>query len=112
MDFFVKKIDMNINLSKATELANRKLGILKKAIGEDLIIIENATIEKDCYWVFFYNTRSYLESENLSFALAGNSPFIIDKIHGDIYETGTAYEIEFYLNEFEKVKLPFIKEKE
>jgi hypothetical protein len=100
---------MGINLVSATRIANDKLGSLKNEIGTDLQIIEDATIEKDLYWVFFYNSKSYLEEGDLSDRLAGNSPLIIDKIHGNIYETGTAKSVEFYMEEFEQTKLPFLK---
>ena len=48
----------------------------------------------------------YLEHGKLSYALAGSPPFIVDKIRGNIYETGTALDIEYYMEKFEKDELP------
>jgi Immunity protein 35 len=95
---------MGINLVEAMRIVNNKLDLLKAEIGADMVVIENATIEKNLYWVFFYNSKAYLEEGNLSSALAGNSPLIVDKIDGSIHQTGTAHSIEFYLEEFERTK--------
>lgn len=100
---------MSINLSKAVQIANKKLVDLSNEMGIETKIIEEATIEKDYYWVFFYNSKLYLDGGNLSYALAGNSPFIVDKIKGNIYETGTAFNIEYYMEKFEKNELPTLK---
>lgn len=99
---------MNIDLLKAIQVINKKLVELSDDIGMDLKIIEDAIIEKEYYWVFFYNSKLYLDNGNLSYALAGNSPFIVDKIQGKIYETGTAYDIKFYMEEFEKNEIPVL----
>lgn len=99
---------MSINRLMATKIANEKLELLKKDIGLDLKIIEEDTIETDFYLVFFYNSKEYIESGDLSYVLAGNSPFIIDKIKGNIYETGTANGIEFYMKDFEEKVLPLL----
>ena len=67
------------------------------------------TIEANDYWVFFYNSSRFLETGNMSYALAGNAPFIVDKYKGEIHVTGTARLIESYMDEFEKVVLPKLK---
>lgn len=51
-------------------------------------------------WYFCYQSRQYLDTGNTSYLLAGNAPIIIDKDNGAIIDTGTAYPIEKYLNEY------------
>ena len=99
---------MKINLAQAKTIVNKKLESLENKIGGKLVLIENATIEKEYYWVFFYNSKIYLETGNISYALAGNSPIFFDKVFGEMYEPGTAYPIEFYIEDFEKTKLPIL----
>lgn len=83
-------------IEKLTSHLNNDSGI------DDIIeIIDRETIEKDYYWVFFYNTKKFLETNNLSYALAGNAPIIVNKATGAFYETGTAQPIEFYMREYE-----------
>ncbi len=102
------RYNMSINRFMATEIASEKIQVLKKDLGLDLKIIDEEIIEKDFYFVFFYNSKLYIESGDFSYAMAGNSPFIIDKIQGNVYETGSANNIEFYMKEFEKKNLPLL----
>lgn len=66
-----------------------------------LVIDDKHTIEKEWGWVFFYNTSEYLKSGKLAEALMGNAPYIVNKNTGEVIETGSAYDIEHYINEYE-----------
>jgi len=65
-------------------------------------IIESETIEKTFGWVFFYNSKEYLATSNMSAYLAGNAPIIINRMSETIIETGTAYPIEYYLEKYNR----------
>ena len=71
------------------------------AHGEDLAVIESSTIEQPFGWVLFYNTREYLQSGNASAALAGNSPYIVNRLTGALVATGTAHSLAYYLAAYE-----------
>ncbi len=32
--------------------------------------------------------------------IAGNAPIIVDKVSGEITETGTSYDVEYYIKEY------------
>lgn len=66
-----------------------------------LLVVDDQTIEKEWGWVFFYNSIDYLKSGEITDALAGNAPYIVNKITGEILATGTAYDIEHYIKEYE-----------
>jgi hypothetical protein len=68
---------------------------------DSLVIIDSDTIEKEKYFVFFYTSKKYLETDDYSFAVGGNAPIIVDKITGEKFETGTAEPIEYYLEKYE-----------
>ena len=57
-------------------------------------MLVDSTIERDWGWVFYYNSALFLESGNISDALAGNSPYIVNRSTGEIQVTGTAHPIE------------------
>ncbi|MDF7670811.1 YrhB domain-containing protein [Orbaceae bacterium ESL0721] len=59
-------------------------------------------------WFFCFQSKEYLETGESSCQLIGNSPFIVDKDDGKIYELGTAYPLEKYLKDYEikKQKMP------
>jgi len=71
------------------------------AQGEDLAVIESSTMERPFGWVFFYNTREYLQTGNASAALAGNSPYIVNRFTGALVPVGSAHPVEFYLAAYE-----------
>lgn len=80
------------------------LSKLEKVVGEPLALIENETIEKPFGWIFFYNSKKYTDTGDIKYMLAGNAPIILDKNTGKIHETGTAYPVEYYIEEYERSK--------
>jgi hypothetical protein len=57
--------------------------------GEPCVIADEGTIEKPYGWVFFYNTKKYLETKQVRYALAGNGPVIVNKHTGTVDFFGT-----------------------
>ncbi len=69
--------------------------------GDDIVILDDETIEKDSYYVFFYINKRYLDTNNISDMIAGNAPVIVDKKTGLKHTTGTAFDIEYYIKKYE-----------
>lgn len=69
-------------------------------MGDDLVLFENPTAEGDFGWVFSYQSRTYLKSQKIDDALAGNAPFLVDRRTGESFALGTAYPIQFYVENF------------
>ena len=44
----------------------------------ELQIIHESTETHDFGWVFFYNSKKYIETKDISDALGGNAPLIVD----------------------------------
>ncbi|MES2108616.1 MAG: YrhB domain-containing protein [Bacteroidota bacterium] len=65
-----------------------------------VIVLRDETIETADYFVFFYQSKRYMETGNYSYFLVGNAPIIVDKITREKYITGTAHDIEFYIEEY------------
>jgi hypothetical protein len=91
-----------ISFEDAKKIAERYIAALEPTVGMKLMLIDDATIERNLGWVFFYNTRSFLESGQFSDCLAGNAPIIVERFDGRLHETGTAYPVEHYIDEVEK----------
>lgn len=70
----------------------------------DLIIIDNATIEDDFGWMFFYNSKVFVETGNIMFSLGGNAPIIFDKDSSEIILTGTRLDPEIYLKLYKELR--------
>ncbi len=58
--------------------------------------------ESDFGWVYFYNSKEFMESGDFCRSLAGNAPVIVDRCDSKLYETGTARPIDHYVNEFRR----------
>ncbi len=71
-----------------------------------LIILNEITEEHEFGWVFYYNSVKYLNSKNPIDALAGNAPLIINRKSGELIETGTARNTEYYINNYIKTGDP------
>lgn len=68
---------------------------------EYLLLLEK-TVEFELGWVFFYQTKDYIESGNILYAVGGNAPIIINKRTGAIHVTGTAYPVNKYIIDYFK----------
>ena len=74
----------------------------------DCVIVDEATIERDFGWVFFYQSREYLDTGKNEYQLAGNAAYIVDRRTGELHVTGTAEPVETYIENFEKYGTPHI----
>jgi hypothetical protein len=66
------------------------------------VILDDKTIERPFGWVFFYESREYLDTRDLALRMIGNAPLIVDRRDGSIHVTGTAEPIEHYIKEYEE----------
>ncbi|MCG8352079.1 MAG: YrhB family protein [Chloroflexales bacterium] len=78
--------------------------IVLKAINETytvpddtLIILDDATQEIDLGWVFSYDSKRFVKTDDFDYALAGNGPVVVLRENGDVYRLGTAVELDLAL---------------
>jgi hypothetical protein len=88
-----------IDQATASEIALKRLSCAELDVGAPLVITEVRKVSFG--WVFFYNSKAYVDSGHVGDALAGNAPFLIDCRAGDVHVFGTAHPIEFYLRGFQ-----------
>ena len=72
---------------------------IKKTLPDDEIVIEHSVEFPDC-WLFFMNSKRYLETKNIFHRLLGGGPLIVGKENGDIYQGGSSGTVEMWLSEF------------
>lgn len=70
--------------------------------GDEPMILDEYTVEREFGWVFFYDSRKHQETQSFEFALAGNAPVIVNRIDGFLHSTGTAFPTEHYIREYEE----------
>jgi hypothetical protein len=86
-----------INIHQAQQLIEAKISKGKNTC----VVLEKETIEKYWGWVFFYQSKSYFETQDFRQMLAGNAPFIVNKETSVVSITGTSHPIEHYIKEYE-----------
>lgn len=67
-----------------------------------LVLQLEKTIEFELGWVFFSQTKAFIESGNFLDTVVGNSPIIVDKRDGKIVVMGTAYPVNTYIEMYLK----------
>ena|SRR5687767_6959966 len=73
---------------QALKLVSEKLRQMSPE-DDEFVVVETGTMEKPYGWIFFYNSKTYLETEEIRYALAGNGPVIVNKHDGSIEFFGT-----------------------
>jgi Immunity protein 35 len=73
---------------------------------DELVILDESTIEKPWGWVFFHTSRKWLETKDFRYALAGNAPTLVERSTGKLLSTGTALSIESYIENYERTGNP------
>ena len=75
------------------------------ADGVTPVIVDDQTIEEDFGWIFFYQSREYLDTRDFGLSLAGNAPLIVDRRDGSIHETGTAMPVGHYIETYRRARV-------
>ncbi|QPJ63224.1 MAG: hypothetical protein G3M70_15620 [Candidatus Nitronauta litoralis] len=65
-------------------------------------ILSEYTIEKNYGWLFFYNTKKYLETKIFRDGLAGNGPLLVEKSNGKVTALGSYTSPEEIIKDFER----------
>ena len=72
---------------------------IKKTLPNDDLVVEHSMEFLDC-WLFYINSKIYLETSNIFHRLLGGGPVIVGKENGDVYQGGSGGTVETWLSEF------------
>lgn len=70
---------MTITFEIAKKLALAHLNMQPTQSEDRVVLIEDRTITKPYGWIFFYDSERFLNTEDISYALAGNAPIVVLK---------------------------------
>lgn len=73
---------------------------------DEIILLEDQTIEKSWGWVFFYTSKKWHETRDICYAIAGNAPILVERNTGRLIATGTAMATERYIENYERTGSP------
>lgn len=90
-----------ITREQAMQLAADHLKALSAGCPEQFALATEHTIECDRCFVFFYNTKRFLETEDDRYRLAGNGPILVSKLDGYLHRYGSSMSIEACVADFQ-----------
>ncbi len=93
---------MTITYVDARERVDGYLVRVSADLRHEVAVLEWLTREEEFGWVFFYNSKRFVETRDMQWALGGNAPLIVDKYTGEIHVTGTAHPIEYYIERYHR----------
>lgn len=85
-----------LSLADARQLVEAEIS----AMGIELQLLEDATLEHGFGWTFCYQSAAYLSSGDFRDALGGNAPLLVDRTTGALWFTGTAFELDHYVRNY------------
>ena len=68
----------------------------------ELVVMDSLTREEDFGWLFFFNTREFVETGDMNAALGGNAPLLVERETGELHVTGTTHPVEHYVESFRR----------
>lgn len=87
------------------EARERVLKYLNKSYhnsNDEIVILDKHTVERAYGWIFFYQSKKFIQTENISYMLIGNGPIVIEKIDGKTHCLGSGYyKLEDEIRDFE-----------
>jgi hypothetical protein len=73
----------------------------------DVILYQEPVHSGEYGWVFSYQRKKYSQTGDISEALCGNSPLLVDKNTHELHVLGTALPVEFYVESYLSCGDPF-----
>ncbi|HEY9692856.1 MAG TPA: YrhB domain-containing protein [Oculatellaceae cyanobacterium] len=73
---------------------------------DEYVIIDDEITATEFGWVFSYQSKKFLETNELIYAVVGNSPIIFDNRDDSIHITGTSHDITFYIEQHRNNYIP------
>lgn len=67
-----------------------------------VVFLEEQTISTPYGWVFFCNTREFLDTGNVFNTILSSAPVLVEAATGKLHQFGTRHPVEHYLREFER----------
>jgi hypothetical protein len=89
---------VTISEARARALAEIEKGFTQ---GDEPVIGDDYTQEKSYGWVFFYQSKRYIETGDPSTMLAGNGPVVVLRDDGSVHLLGSALPPDETLRQFE-----------
>ncbi|HMZ47475.1 MAG TPA: YrhB domain-containing protein [Flavobacteriales bacterium] len=90
-----------ITFEQARDIA---LAELARALPKyDFVLLDDETVTMPYGWIFWYNTRKYLETGDIMASTPGNAPFVVERSDGRIHYLPTGVPFPEALRKVERI---------
>ena len=87
-----------IDTEEARRLAQQWVSANMQLDEDDEAVIDDRWTRTESFgWIFFYNSRRFIEDGQFVDQLVGNAPIIVRRDTGEVLVTGTAEPVEHYV---------------
>jgi hypothetical protein len=69
--------------------------------GDELVLVDDDTLEREWGWVFFFASRRWRETGDPALRYEGEGPLIVNRFDGSVVGTGTSRPSEDYVTRYE-----------
>ena len=66
----------------------------------ELVILDEFTREEEFGWMFFYQSKQFMETRDIRGMLVGGGGIIVNKYDGSVHQTGSYRPPEYYLQKY------------
>jgi hypothetical protein len=73
--------------------------LIRKEHPDDSLVLEHSS-EFDNGWLFFFNSKLFLETHNVVYRFMGLGPVIIGKKRGEVYQSGSGGNEGYWIDKF------------
>jgi immunity protein 35 of polymorphic toxin system len=92
-----------ISETEAFEIATQFIASMTTTVDGGVAIASAETIRKPYGWIFFYNSRRYLETGDPLEGLGGNGPVVVEQAGGRVHPLPSSSDPSTAITEFEKL---------
>jgi len=85
-----------LSINSAREMVKEHLA----HASDDFEVYADPILQGEYGWVFGYQSKHYIHTENVVDALAGNAPLLVDKNEGSLHVLGTGQWVEYYVENY------------
>src|SRR5262249_42839338 len=69
--------------------------------GDELVLVDDDTLERDWGWVFFFASRRWRETGEPALRNEGEGPLIVNRFDGQVVATGTGRPSEYFVTRYD-----------
>lgn len=91
-----------LNFETAKKMVEEQINASYHVDGDELVVLEEETIQKEYGWIFLYTSRRLIETDDLNYMVGGNAPVVVNKRTGELTFLGTAEPLENYVRRYEQ----------